>query len=180
MNKIIRISTFILLAGMSLSSCEDEASSSYSNKNYVYCFFNSLQYTLLHNTLGNPGQFASIRQRTLNGKTTIEISNSTGTEQYTADAVSTRFSYGLGGIIVGTNYYGEHLAYDLACPNCDRSDRRLTLRDNGTAKCGKCGIVYDLNNLGTINAIEGEGCASPRALYRYRITYDGTNVSVYN
>lgn len=180
MNRIIRISAFIMLFGILLASCEDEASSSYSNKNYVYCFFNTLQYTQLHNAMGNPGQFVSVRKRTSNGKTVIEMSNSIGTEQYTVDAISTHFSYGLGGIIVGTNYYGENLAYDLSCPNCDRADHRLTLRDDGTAKCAKCGIVYDLNNLGIISAVEGEGYQNPRGLYRYRITYDGTNVSVYN
>ncbi len=177
--KFFMLSLVALLSGI-LFSCEDELKGSFSKKNHVYCFFNSMQYPQLHNAMGNPGQYVSIRQRVLNGKTLIEMKSSIGTEQYTADALSVNFTYGLGGLIVGTNYYGEYLAYDLACSNCDRADRRLTLNDNGTAKCGKCGIVYDLNNYGVISAVEGEGSATPRNLYRYRINYDGTNLVVHN
>lgn len=181
MKKIFFVFFAFAFVSMSmLTSCEDDFNSSFSKKNHVYCFFNSMQYPQLHNAMGNPGQYVSIRQRVLNGTTKIEMTSSIGSEQYMADALSVNFTYGLGGLIVGTNFYGEYLAYDLACSNCDRADRRLNINDNGTAICGKCGIVYDLNNYGVISAVEGDGSDSPRNLYRYRINYDGTNVIVHN
>ena len=92
------------------------------------------------------------------------------------------FSFGLGGLIVGTNFNGDNLAYDLACPYCDVASYRLSLADNGYCRCSHCGIQYDMNNYGIIASIDSTKTYTnkPRGLYRYRITYDGTNVSVYN
>ncbi|MBQ2165654.1 MAG: hypothetical protein II447_02650, partial [Bacteroidaceae bacterium] len=99
---------------------------------------------------------------------------------YNMDALSKDFRFGLGGLIVGTDTWGNYRAFDLACPNCDRVDFRLTIGENGIVSCGKCGIKYDLNNDGVIFD-KGKGTyESPRGLYRYRIAYDGMRVHITN
>jgi len=174
----------LLIAALSLlTSCEkDEAQKMYSTKNRVYCNFYVPTYTQLFNAMGNFGQFVTIRQTTKNGASVIQMTSSIGTDYYAIDATMKYFSYGLGGLIVGTSTYAEPLAYDLSCPNCDRVDRRLSVKDDGTAVCAKCKITYDLNSYGYI-LTKPDDCIheNPRGLYRYRIMYDGgSNVSIYN
>lgn len=110
------------------------------------------------------------------------MTNTLGTGRYTINETQKYFNYGLGGLIVGTNIYGQHLAYDLACPNCDRNTRRLSLGDAGYATCKHCGLTYDMNNLGVITS--KDSTARPqtdaRGMLRYRITYNGTTITVYN
>ncbi|MBQ9665416.1 MAG: hypothetical protein IJ635_07655 [Bacteroidaceae bacterium] len=170
---------FCILIGM--VSCSDDATSTYSKREYVYCYFSVLQYTELFNVMGNYGQFATIRKRVVNGATKITMTSTGSSTDYTADALSANFGLGLGGLIVGTNHYGETLCYDLACPICDRADRRLSLSDNGYAKCSKCGTTFDMNNYGAIYEVsEDNPPATHRGLYRYRVRYDGQIVNAYN
>ena len=173
---------FTLCLLLSLCGCsEDEVTSTYSKKYYVYCYFYVPTYTQLFNAMGSYGEFVTIRQRTSGGSSVVEMTSNIGSGQYSIDQTMQYFSYGLCGLIVGVNYYGENMAFDLGCPNCDRVDRRLSIGDAGIAKCSKCGISYDLNNYGAISSVsETTPYDSPRGLYRYRIMYDGTNVSVYN
>ena len=104
----------------------------------------------------------------------------TSSTSYTADALNKDFGFGLGGLILGTNNYGEPMCYDLACPICDRAGTRLTLND-GYAKCSNCGVTFDMNNYGVIyQTPENAELISPRGLYRYRINFDGTTVNAYN
>lgn len=175
---LIAIISSLILA----TSCsKDEATQMYSKKNYVNCFFYVPTYIELFNTMGSFGEFVTIRQRTANGASVIEMANSAGSRQYAMDKTMQYFGFGLGGLIVGVNYYGEYMAFDLACPNCDRADRRLTKGDAGIVKCAKCGLTYDLNNYGVISSVpENSIHLSPRGLYRYRVMYDGTNVRIYN
>ena len=165
-----------------LTSCDkDEATRTYSRKYPVHCFFYVPTYIELFNTMGSYGEFVTIRQRTFDGVSVIEMVNTGGSNHYAIDRTMQYFNYGLAGLIVGVNIYGEHMAFDLGCPNCDRSDRRLTIGDAGIAKCAKCGLSYDLNNYGVISASSGTSLYdSPRGLYRYRIMYDGLNLSIYN
>lgn len=166
-----------------ISCSDDEASSTFSKREYVFCNFNVMQYQELFNVMGNNGQFASIRKRVINGVTKIEITNQSTSTAYTADALTGKFGFGLGGLIVGTNNYGEPMCFDLACPICDRAERRLTLfkEGQGYAKCDKCGVVYDLNNSGAIYSTpENANFTKPRGLYRYRIIYDGQILNAYN
>ncbi len=162
-----------------LFSCDDETTAAYSKKNLVRCSFSVLQYTELFNVIGNFGQFASMRQ----SGATIIMQSSASKTTYNMDATQKYFQYGLGGLIVGTTYNGDYRAYDLACPNCDRADKRLTITDDGYAKCANknCHIRYDVNNDGAINQVPNE-CVheKPRGLYRYKISYDGQYVHVYN
>lgn len=175
---------FLLLLTL-LSSCKkDEVTQTYSTANRVFVSFSVLSYAELFNAMGNPGQFVSVRSTTRNGVTGVLMTNSAGSHFYQLDKVDlTSFYFGLGGLIMGTNNYGEleSLAYDLACPNCNRADTRMDLHSNGTSTCPHCHISYDLNNYGIITNTEGNTIhASPRGLYRYRIMFDGTTVNVYN
>ena len=69
----------------------------------------------------------------------------------------------------------------MACPICDSAGRKLTLSNDGYAKCAKCGVVYDLNNYGVIHKVpENADLTVKRGLYRYRINYNGQIVNAYN
>ena len=173
--------TIIIITAACLWACDDSYSE-FSKKypvNFSYMVSASQQ---LFTTMGNYGQFCTIRRETSNGKTEIVMTNSLGTGRYTINETQKYFNYGLGGLIVGTNIYGQPLAYDLACPNCDRNTRRLSLDDAGYATCKHCGLTYDMNNLGVITS--KDSTARPqtdaRGMLRYRITYNGTNIAVYN
>lgn len=163
----------LLLAAM---ACSDDVTSTYSTKYRVMCGFQVVSYAELTHVVGNFGQFASIRK----SGDEIIMSAASSTTHYPLDALSKDFRFGLGGIIVGTDRSGNYRAYDLACPNCDRAERRLTLRDDGTAKCARCGIVYDMNNDGVINNAGSGMYNRPRGLYRYPVTYDGMRLNIVN
>lgn len=183
MMRSIRKILYIFILSFSVcivASCDkDEATKTYSTANMVRCFFNVPQYTQLFNVMGNYGEYATIRGMKGQGK--IQMSSNVGTTEYPMTADMQGFEFGLGGLIVGTSYFGEHFAYDLACPNCNRSDRRLTIGDAGIAKCAKCGLSYDLNNYGVISAASHTDLhTNPRGLLRYRIVYDEVNLRVFN
>ena len=166
----------ICLMGFITTSCKDELTSTYSEKYRVMCGFQVVSYKELINVIGNYGQFASIRQ----SGSQIVMKTLQSETSYNMDALSKDFRFGLGGLIVGTDTWGNYRAFDLACPNCDRVDFRLTIGENGIVSCGKCGIKYDLNNDGVIFD-KGKGTyESPRGLYRYRIAYDGMRVHITN
>ena len=120
----------------------------------------------------NQGSFVTIRSVTTAGdyNTKIRISNGVSTQDYVPAAIDFKsFRFGCGGIITGTNYGGEPLAYDLACPNCRSVEYRLTVNTDGTCSCSHCNIVYDLNNYGfIINTEKNTIHSAPRGLYRYR------------
>lgn len=163
-----------------LSCSDDEVTSTYSNREYVFCYFSVFQYAELFNVMGNYGQFATLRKHIVNGVTSITITCDAGSNDYALDAFNKEFGFGLGGLIMGTNNYGESRCYDLSCPICDRAETRLSVK-NGYAKCGKCGVSYDLNNDGFIYQIpENAELVKPRGLYRYRINFDGTTVHANN
>jgi hypothetical protein len=172
----------LFLSLFMLIGCSDDATSMFSNREHVYCTFDVLRSDVLFNVMGNYGQFASIRRRVVEGKTQIELVSNTGLKgYYPLDKLVDNFGLGLGGLIVGTNNFGEPLCYDLACPICDRVDKRLTLTSDGYAKCGKCSVIFDLNNLGVIYKIpEDADLPVKRGLYRYRIKYNGQIVNAYN
>ncbi len=161
---------------LALSSCSDTITSTYSSKYPVMCGFQVVAYAELFAVIDNTGEFATIRQS--GGK--IVMTHRGSSTSYTMDALSKEFLFGLGGLIVGTDNYGHYRAYDLACPNCDRAEHRLSLSDTGTAKCAKCGIQYNLNNDGAL-IDKGTGLYSkPRGLYQYPLTYDGMRVNIIN
>ena len=171
----------LLFSVFTLCGCSDDATTMFSNREYVYCYFDALQYTELFQVMGNFGQYASIRRHVVDGVTKVTMKSSSTSTDYNTDALNKNFGFGLGGLIVGTNTFGEYLCYDLACPICDRADRRLTLSNDGYAKCGKCGVTFDLNNYGVIYHVpENADLAVRRGLYRYHIEYNGQIVNSHN
>ena len=166
-----------------LVSCKEEISGTYSTKYPVRFYFDVASSPELYNAIGNPGQFVTIRK--VNGK--IRITDMIGqTHDYAPSQIAAKeFEYGLGGLIVGTSSTPnmsnglDILAYDLSCPSCDRQDKRLTVKDNGTALCPHCGNSYDLNNYGWILTATDD-TKEQRGLYRYRVYYNGTAINVNN
>lgn len=176
--------TFLCLA-FAFSSCEDEFSSQYSAKYPVQFYFVVAHSAELINVVGNLGEYATIRRKSGTGY--VRIENVLGGNDYTLSYVGSKdFRYGLGGLIVGTTNIPnmrdgyDILAYDLACPTCERADRRLTISGNGTAYCKECGITYDMNNYGIIVGADTLTQSDARGLFRYRITYDGQAIRVFN
>ncbi len=172
----------VLMCIVCLVACKDEVSSTYSTKYPVRFYYEVAGSTELYNAMGNPGQFVTIRS--VNGK--IRIENSLGSHDYSLSQIGySEFEFGLGGLIVGTsstpnmsNGY-DIVAYDLACPNCDRQSYRLTVNTDGTALCSHCGNSYDLNNYGWIISVNDDS-KEYRSLYRYRIVYNGMAINVNN
>lgn len=179
---IMKRLSIIFLSLLTLCGCSDDATSMFSNREHVYCAFDVLRADVLFNVMGNYGQFASARKRVVDGKTQIELVSSTGLKgYYPLDQLSNNFGLGLGGLIVGTSTFGETLCYDLACPICDRAERRLSFAKEGFVRCAKCGVTYDLNNYGAIYDVpEGADLPVKRGLYRYRINFNGQIVNAYN
>lgn len=167
----------VLMASILLVSCQEEMTRTYSTKYPVRAFFTVASYAELLAVINNGGQFGTVRQ--VGDK--VRMSSPSSHNEYNLDAMTKTFSYGLGGLIIGTNYNLELRAYDLACPNCDASlTKRLNIQDNGYAKCPGCEMVYNLNGDGAIYDT-GKGLyKSPRGLYRYRIEYNGTTVVLSN
>lgn len=161
-----------------LCSCDTEnASSIYSTKYRVALYFEVNRSSELFNTMASPGMFASIRQ--VNGL--IRITDVSGKYyDYDPTQAGTDFRYGLAGLIVGNTYMQEYVAYDLGCPNCDRQKYRLTFDSSGRASCAHCGTTYDLNNNGWILETQDSTATDLRALYRYRIVYNGLAINVHN
>ena len=88
------------------------------------------------------------------------------------------------GFIVGTTNMPEPgntevslVAYDRSCPNCYTEDyitRAMTFSSYGHVSCGRCHRTYDLNNGGYVKDSTGI------KLFRYRVSYTGTTLSVSN
>ena len=173
MKRMKRMPLIVAIALFAFFGCSDPVTSLYSFREQVFCQFNTLEYaTTLNMVMGNYGEYATLRMDNSSVPSKIEVKYRSTTEAHT-DALITHFQLGLGGLIVGTNQTGEYLCYDLACPICDRNNRRLTLTNDGFAHCPKCGVTFDLNNYGVIHKMpETNPPASPRGLYRYYVAYD--------
>lgn len=171
-----------------LAGCKDEYSysSQFSSKYPVQFYFSVGASAELINVIGNPGEYVTIRRKSGTGNVHIENTHGVGNDYPISYTGEHDFRYGLGGLIVGTsnvlnmNDGFDLVAYDLACPTCDRAAYRLSLKDNGTAKCAHCGITYDMNNYGVVIEADTVTEGSVRGLYRYRITYDGQAIRVFN
>ena len=174
-------SSLILL--LFLGCTKDMITNSYSTEHLVNAYFDPvssylpLQQVLGSPGFGNPGQYCTIRKHSDH----ITIASATGSINY-SDAIIMKGSLGLGGLIVGTNYDSEYYVFDLACPNCNQAQYRLTVPFDGTGivTCNHCKISYDLN-YGTIRSTEGNTIHSnPRSLFRYHIGYTGMSVGFHN
>ena len=147
----------------------------------MFCYFDKLQYNELNHVMGNLGQYASIRKHVVNGITKITMTCPVSSTDYNLDALSKNFGFGLGGLIIGTNNRGEYRCYDLACPICDRADRRLTLSNDGYAQCNKCGIIFQLEDGAPFYVPEDANIqGKKRGLYPYVLDYNGQIVNAHN
>ncbi len=175
-------SLFSLLLLLTFASCKkDEVTATYYTGSPAFISLQTLSYAELPSAL-NQGSFVTIREVTADGRTKLRISNGVSTNNYDPSAIDMRsFRWGIGGFIAGTNYSGEALAYDLACPNCRTAEYRLTMNSDGTCTCSHCHIVYDLNNYGFIvNTEKNTIHAEPRGLFRYMAEVNPGVVHVWN
>ena len=86
--------------------------------------------------------------------------------------------YGLGGLIIGrpSAYDGNIMAFDLACPNCEQAEHKLTVTQPvGHAECAKCGSIFDLNSGG----IPIKGVAR-RPLWQYKVVENNPYIIITN
>lgn len=76
---------------------------------------------------------------------------------------------GFGGVLLCTDYYGNPVAYDLACPVECRSDIRVAVNEDNLAECPRCHSTYD------IFAMSGNSVGGPAARdgYGLQIYYVG-------
>ena len=173
-----------IAAATIMGACED-GFKEFSNK-YPVAFNNQVTASQqLAITMGNPGQYCTIQRRNINGVTKILMTSFKNSDSYVINETQKFFNYGLGGLIVGTNFEETNVAYDLACPNCDRSSKLLTVTSDGYATCKHCKLVYDMNRYGVISSADTTSQkvntdTSLRGLYRYRIGYNGVIVNVFN
>lgn len=125
------------------------------------------------------GTFISVRQSGPN--LIVTEMNGTVTKEPMTEAEAKGFRMGLCGLIIGTpaldNESCQIFAYDLGCPVCDRSGKRLDIDLDGTASCSSCGTEFDLNNNGFVIASERK---DSRPLYRYPVSRNGSYLTVSN
>lgn len=162
----------LLLATLALGACT-QSYTVFSDKYFVSfsCDMSAVPFNSLH-TLGH---FLAVRPKTT--KDGYRVKSPDGTERdYPYTEVQSRvFSFGLAGLIIGQPYFEEGIyAFDLGCPECDRSSARLTVDLQGMATCSRCQSVYNLNNGG----MPQSGTSKP--LYRYRTTRNGNTLMVHN
>lgn len=128
------------------------------------------------NSLNTLGHFLAVRPTAAKDGYKVRLPNGKE-QQFPFTEIQNRiFEFGLAGILIGRPYFGEGeiYAYDLACPQCDKSSARLTANTDGIATCAKCGNVYDLNNSGV--ALNSDS----RPLYRYRTRLNGNTLIIQN
>lgn len=173
--------SILIIACLIIAACKENVYSAYSTAHRVACGFDPVvQYQPIFDVAGSYGQFATVRRTS----TAIVISSTANPDRKYTDKVIMNCEFGLGGLIIGTTNNGAIVAYDLACPNCNRVEYRLTLRAEKIewyCKCNHCGIVYDMDNNGIPVTVPGD-CVhkSPRPLLQYRTLYDGTRLTVFN
>ncbi|RHJ93395.1 hypothetical protein [Parabacteroides bouchesdurhonensis] len=83
---------------------------------------------------------------------------------------------GFSGVVVIHGYDEAYYAYDLCCPYEAEQSTKIVPTNAGTAKCPKCGTVYDLS-YGAGNPMEGP---SKFALRRYTVYPNGQELIVRN
>lgn len=162
----------LLLIILTLEACT-QTYSVYSNK-YPVSFSCDISMPPF-NSVQSLGYFITVRQRPTKDGYTVYTNTGQAYEFPLTEVQSRIFSYGLAGLIIGSPIFaeGEIYAYDLGCPQCDRSSVRLTVNTTPNAKCAKCGTSYELNN-------NGYASNGGHPLYRYPTTLNGSKLMVHN
>lgn len=162
----------LFLAIAALGACT-QTYGVFSDKYYVSfsCDISMPPFNSIH-TLGN---FLAVRPKSTKDGYRVTFSDGTEREYPYTEVQSRVFSFGLAGLIIGQPYFEESVyAYDLGCPQCDRSSARLTIHADGMASCSRCQSTYNLNNGG----MPQSGAEKP--LYRYRTSRNGNTLVVHN
>lgn len=128
------------------------------------------------NSTNTLGYFLSIYSKSTKDGYKVKAPNGNVQEFPYTEIQNRVFSFGLAGIIIGRPYFGEGeiYAYDLGCPQCDRSSAKLNINMEGIATCSRCDNRYDLNN----NGIAQSGDSRP--LYRYQTTLNNKILLIHN
>ena len=83
---------------------------------------------------------------------------------------------GFSGILVVCGYDNStYYAYDLCCPNEGQQNIKITPSDDGTARCLKCGIKFDIGS-GLGNVLEGS--TTPMLLRSFNVTNKGQELII--
>lgn len=86
-----------------------------------------------------------------------------------ADFPYTASTYtGFGGVLLCTDYSGNPMAYDLACPVECNAQTRVYINDDLLAECPKCHSLYDVFALGG-GAVGGPAANNGYGLQVYRV-----------
>lgn len=153
----------LLFAILAAAGCEKNSYSTFSTKYKVFFSCNIMDSPFNQTT--TPGRFVSVR-KTSDGLKTTDSDGHSATIALSA-VQNGAFMMGLAGIIIGTPTFNNDgfsvWAYDLGCPECDQSNKRLTFDVQGIAACSACGGKWQLNNNGF--AVSGDF----RPLYRYPV-----------
>ena len=179
-----KLKYFFLIPVICLSSCSDDIESTYSSYSAYFVCTTVSTIPQLNSALNSWGVFTTIRSSLGTYVFTDESGGSTSIQATTLSNYL-NFYMGIGGFIVGLPSIPElgsdtsvPVCFDLACSNCYENyaiARSLNLEESGTASCGSCDRIYDLNNLGIIT--DGDDGIS---LFRYRITYTGNTMVINN
>jgi len=174
MKRPFSVISLALLTALSMLSCDSNSYSTFSKK-YPVLFTCNCQYAP-YNQITTPSRFLSVSKST--GKLTVAEPDGHKTTVELSAVQNSAFILGLGGLILGTPCFNndtqEIWAYDLGCPECDKSSVRLTISSNGMASCPQCSGQWDLNNSGFPTTGE------IRPLYRYPVTRNSWDIKVDN
>lgn len=174
-----------------LDSITFEREADDSGENNKYCQFparltieNVQQAPVLFTACESMGEYCTITSDGQKFLFTDALNHTSVINIITIDVYS-GYYLGLSGFIVGTPTIPEEgednvhvVCFDRACSNCYQNysiTKPLLLQTNGYAKCNTCGRTYNLNNVGNVS--DGP---SGRPLYRYRVSYLGQTLLIYN
>ncbi len=164
--------TLVLLA----TSCDKESESRYSYYPVSFsCDASIHPYNIVHSY----GEYIIITREGASDYKVQWNNDKEMTVRLTAQqAMYGNIYYGLGGLIIGrpSAYDGNIMAFDLACPNCEQAEHKLTVTQPvGHAECAKCGSIFDLNSGG----IPIKGVAR-RPLWQYKVVENNPYIIITN
>lgn len=168
----------LVLSLLFATACERNSYSLYSRRYHVS--FTCDMAVSPYNQLSTPGRFLSIRKIRTDKECKLHIVD-TDSAKYDLELDARQdalFDLGLGGLIMGKPLFNNDgnsvWAYDLGCPECERSDARLSFDQQGNASCAKCGGKWALNTDGV--STNGKN----RPLFRYPVVNNNGVLTVAN
>ena len=180
-------SLFFILSFLAITSCQ-KAEDSFTTHQCYFSFNTSYHNTSrLLDVVNSYDPYAFVYTEPLSGNTYRVVTDIYGTDatrdNITTDAETqrTRIMGLANGLIIGRSVMDQTLyAFDRQCRNCFDNTGMTAAplqwgANNVTVKCNKCGCEYNLSNGGVPSNGKGSN-----ALFRYRITFDGTYIFVQN